>query len=132
MTYKVSVIGTLVSKEDIINIRKPVSFACVGKHPKYVVPVYFFLKKKGTQKMTISFRMISARKGKNSSKKTTSNMKCVYMRVFHMVITSSLPYRIYDIKCYSGFGVYGSYSEEHIKAAQKQVFRQFLDFMSKH
>ncbi|KAG0636559.1 Alpha/Beta hydrolase protein [Tuber brumale] len=31
-----------------------------------------------------------------------------------------------------GFAVYGSYSEEHIKTAQKQAFDQFLEFLGKH
>ncbi|CUS11633.1 unnamed protein product [Tuber aestivum] len=42
----------------------------------------------------------------------------------------------HELKVYPGvphgFAVYGSYSEEHIKTAQKQAFDQFLEFLSKH
>ncbi|PUU84290.1 dienelactone hydrolase family protein [Tuber borchii] len=31
-----------------------------------------------------------------------------------------------------GFAVYGSYSEEHIKTAQRQAFDQFLEFLNKY
>lgn len=87
--------GTLVSKEDITNIRKPVSFACVENDN-------FFpddLREEGQKFL---------------QENNIEHEMRVYEGVPH------------------GFGVYGSYSEEHIKAAQKQVFQQFLDFMSKH
>lgn len=56
----------------------------------------------------------------------------MFMKASHMVI-SFKTYLGYAGAEYSlGFGVYGSYSESHIKSAQKQVFQQFLSFMNKH
>ncbi|KAI5821079.1 Alpha/Beta hydrolase protein [Pyronema omphalodes] len=43
---------------------------------------------------------------------------------------------VHEVKTYQnvphGFSVYGNYSDPHIKSAQEQVFKQFLDFLGEH
>ncbi|KAI5776610.1 dienelactone hydrolase [Geopyxis carbonaria] len=42
----------------------------------------------------------------------------------------------FDMRVYKnvphGFGVYGSYPEQNIKSAQKESFKQFIEFLSRH
>jgi hypothetical protein len=72
----------------------------------------------------------------NSSKIITSRVRSASIKAFHMVcyVLGSLDSVLQKSLTVGGegFGVYGSYAEEHIKSAQKQVFHQFLEFFDKH
>lgn len=52
--------------------------------------------------------------------------------LLYLYVHVYMSFEICGSDCLLGFGVYGSYSEEHIKTAQKQAFQQFLVFMGKH
>jgi len=121
----------MVDLEDIKGVKKPVTFACVGKHilPNFMI-LYLSLYLH-QQKTTRSFRMRSAKRERSSSRIASWNMSSSCTRVCLMVspIDSSIQL---EFNSTTGFGVYGSYPDPLIKDAQEGVFEQFVQFLSRH